>query len=487
MGRHSTGKNNYSLSKGLIALIAALALLLVAVTVFFMRDNDSDSDAASGGQPECVSGDLALPVAAANKKVGQQLIDAYVATNPVVRDYCVKPEYVDSLHDAAVYIAPFSPVAKEELSQAGRSAATNEPPTVYSTVVGVSGGSLSTDGGTPALSDVLFPTGEQPEASAIVADAIADSDDSAISALQEQRVTTVSEASASTQKVVATAQDSAPEGIAFAPLDGAELLYSAIPLTTTDDVTEEQSRAAQNFAEDAGTSFADSHGGNQKALSELSDGVWAAAVPEGGRRIPGSESASDTAGTSAGTDSNGSAPSEATNTLFLLDTSAAMSAFNDDAADAIDASVADLTSSGHSVALWNYSSPLTPGVTQGYRANISFTGNADDVAGTAHRFINDGEPLTREAVTAAVDYVESEATGEAPVRIVLITSGTADSSDDSAIQALTAARDKKISLTIVHVGQGGADRGLSEAAEFSTNVSAADELTGAIRAASGLA
>jgi len=486
MGRHSTGKNNYSLSKGLIALIAALALLLVAVTAFFLRDNDSDSDAASGDQPECVSGDLALPVAAANKEVGQQLIDAYVATNPVVRDYCVKPEYVDSLHDAAVYIAPFSPVAKEELSRADRSVATNEPPTVYSTAVGVAGGAGSADAGTPALGDVLFPTDEQPEASAIAAATIADSDDSAIAALEDQRITTTSDASGSPQLVVATAQDSAPEGLPFAPLDGAELVYSAIPLTTTDVVNEEQSRAAQSFAEDAGTSFADSHSGDQKTLSELSDAVWAAAAPEGGRRIPGSEGSSDAASNSASADANGNAPSESADTLYLLDTSAAMSAFNDNAADAIDASVADLTSSGHSVALWNYSSPLTPGVTQGYRANISFTDDAEDVAGTAHRFINDGEPLTREAVTAAVDYARAEATAEAPVRIVLITSGSADSSDDSAIQALAAAKDN-VSLTVVHVGDGEPDKGLAGAAQFTTSVSTADDLNGAIRAASGLA
>lgn len=486
MGRHSTGKNNYSLSKGLIALIAALALLLVAVTAFFLRDNDSDSDAASDDQPECVSGDLALPVAAANKEVGQQLIDAYVATNPVVRDYCVKPEYVHSLHDAAVYIAPFSPVAKEELSRADRSVATNEPPTVYSTAIGVAGGAGSADAVTPALGDVLFPTDEQPEASAIAAATIADSDDSAIAALEEQRITTTSDASGSPQLVVATAQDSAPEGLTFAPLDGAELVYSAIPLTTTDVVNEEQSRAAQSFAEDAGTSFADSHSGDQKTLSELSDAVWAAAAPEGGRRIPGSEGSADAASNSASADTNGNAPSESADTLYLLDTSAAMSAFNDNAADAIDASVADLTSSGHSVALWNYSSPLTPGVTRGYRANISFTGDAEDVAGTAHQFINDGEPLTREAVTAAVDYARAEATGETPVRIVLITSGTADSSDDSAIQALAAAKNN-VSLTVVHVGDDEPDKGLAGAAQFTTSVSTADDLNDAIRAASGLA
>ena len=40
------------------------------------------------------------------------------------------------------------------------------------------------------------------------------------------------------------------------------------------------------------------------------------------------------------------------------------------AADAIAASAPDISAAGHSVALWNYSSPLNPGVQQGFRRNI---------------------------------------------------------------------------------------------------------------------
>ena len=137
MGRHSTGKNNYSLSKEVIAIIVAVALVIAAAVAWlFLRDSGNGSDTASGDQAECVSGDLALPVAAASKSVGEQLIDDYASSNPVVRDYCVKPEYVDSIEEAAVYVAPVSPVSNDEITSADRSSATSEPAAVYATPVG---------------------------------------------------------------------------------------------------------------------------------------------------------------------------------------------------------------------------------------------------------------------------------------------------------------------------------------------------------------
>lgn len=491
MGRHSTGKNNYSLSKEVIAIIVAVALLIAgALAWLFLRDNGNGSDTASGDQAECVSGDLSLPVAAANKAVGEQLIDDYASSNPVVRDYCVKPEYVASIEEAAVYVAPVSPVSNEEISAADRSSSTSEPAAVYASPVGTA----AVDAAAPALETVLFPTAEQPETSALAAQALADSDEAAAKALTDQRVPTVAAAAAEKDKAVATTEDAAPEGLTFTPIEGKELVYAAFPLNTTDAVNEEQTRAAQAFSDYSGKMFIDSHGDADTEPADISEPVWSAAMPEGGKRIT-DPAAADNAQGSGDADENSDndaenaaagAPSEPTTTLFLLDTSAAMSEFNDPAAEAIDAAVGEITGAGHEVALWNYSSPLTPGVTQGYRTNVAFTSDADSVTGTAFRFLNDGQPQTREAVAAAVAYAESEAAPDAPVRIVLITSGSSDIADEYAEQALAEAKDKGVSLTIVRAGDGEADEKLAEAAEFTADAASPDDLDAAIRSAAGV-
>lgn len=491
MGRHSTGKNNYSLSKEVIAIIVAVALLIAgALALLFLRDNGNGSDTASGDQAECVSGDLSLPVAAANKAVGEQLIDDYASSNPVVRDYCVKPEYVASIEEAAVYVAPVSPVSNEEISAADRSSSTSEPAAVYASPVGTA----AVDAAAPALETVLFPTAEQPETSALAAQALADSDEAAAKALTDQRVPTVAAAAEDKDKAVATTEDAAPEGLTFTPLEGTELVYAAFPLNTTDAVNEEQTRAAQAFSDYSGKMFIDSHGDADTEPADISEPVWSAAMPEGGKRVT-DPAAADNAQGSGDADENSDddaenaaagAPSEPTTTLFLLDTSAAMSEFNDPAAEAIDAAVGEITGAGHEVALWNYSSPLTPGVNKGYRANVGFTGDADSVTGTASRFLNDGQPQTREAVAAAVAYAETVATPEDPVRIVLITSGSSDIAYEYAEQALAEAKDKGVSLTIVRAGDGEPDEKLAEAAEFTTDAASPDDLDAAIRSAAGV-
>ena len=142
MGRHSTGKNNYSLSKEVIAVLAVIALLIAAVIAWLVLRGGSGSGetgTSAAGEQECVAGDLALPVAAANKTVGEQLVEDYAASHPVVRDYCVTPEYVEKLEDAAVYVDPLSPITTNEITSAGRSAAKNEPAVVFASAVGVSG------------------------------------------------------------------------------------------------------------------------------------------------------------------------------------------------------------------------------------------------------------------------------------------------------------------------------------------------------------
>ena len=98
MGRHSNGKNNYALSGGAVFALATVVVLLGGLTWFLAaRSGDTSGEAASR---TCVSGDLDLPIAAANESVARELIAAYQESAPVVRDYCVHPQYTGSLADA---------------------------------------------------------------------------------------------------------------------------------------------------------------------------------------------------------------------------------------------------------------------------------------------------------------------------------------------------------------------------------------------------
>lgn len=479
MGRHSTGKNNYALSKGVIALlclIAAIALGIAAIVALRSGGGNGDNDRTDSAQ-ECVSGDLSLPVAASDEKVGRTLVESYADSNPVVRDYCVTPEYVESLADAAVYVAPNTIIAHREIETAGRSAATNEPPAVITVPVGVAG-SASTNAAAVELTQIDFPTGDQPEASALVASAIAGNDSDAVAALTDQRIPSTGTGDLISTRYIATAEDSVPDGFTFSPLEDTSIVYSAIFLNSGGDVTEDQARAGQAFAEFSGDAF----GEKGAQLPVVGESVWAAAQPDGGRRL-----GADAAGSS---DNAAQSTAGALDTLFVLDTSAAMQPFSEAAAAAVGEAADDVVGAGHRVALWNYSSPLSPGAVQSYRTNIDFTDDAGAVADSASLFANDGQPNTRETVLAALQYAESVASDGQPVRIVLITSGTADGegaeSDTAVAQAIKDARANGVELSVVATGDGETDKALEGAADAKNRAPKPEDLGRAVREAAGV-
>ena len=467
MGRHSSGKNNYRLSKGLVALLVIIAL--VVAFIFFNRSrSDEKVNAGSEEQQSCVAGDLALPITASSPEVGRMLIDAYSETNPIVRDHCVRPVYVDQFADAAVYVAPNTSISHSELEAAGRAAATNEPVTVASIPAGLAG-STEVNPETVDLATVDFPTGDQPEASALVAAKLAPSENDAVAALTNQHIESTKQAQLNSTRLVATAENAVPEGFTFSAVDGADIVYSAIPLTTSDNVTEDQARAGQAFADTTGKLF---EGDGAAKLPVIAESVWAAALPEGGRVNPDAEF-SEAPNTNA---------ADTTDTLFVLDTSTGMAEYATAVEEGISEAAQTLAADGHRVGLWNYSSPLSPGVTKGYRANVALTNDAAQIAGTVTRFLNDGTPQTREAVLAAVDYAQSQASAENPVRIVLITSGTADSAT-SITDAVKQASESNVELTVVHVGGSEQDQELASAAKSTATAANAGEVTSAIKRA----
>lgn len=483
MAKHASGKNNYRLSGELIALLVVLALIAAAV-IWWLSTRGDDADSAAAQPEDCVAGELVLPVAASDKGAGQSLVDAYGASSPVVRDYCVKPQLVDSVADAAVFVAPNTAVTHQSLDSAGRTPAVSDAQPAYSEAVGVAGKDeikfedLTAD-------KLRFAVSEESAASALVASQVVGNDNDAVQALTDQRIASASELNADAGEYLATAEDAVPEGLKFTPV-GADAVYTAFPLNQNDKVDENQARAGQDFARFASEHF-DGSAKDQPAVSDL---VWAAALPAGGEAITADEKEdSDTqnaADPDKAADEAGSNPAalQPENTLFLLDTSDAMSPYIQPAKDAIAHAALELGAQGKQVGLWNYSSPLNPGVVVGYRQNITVSPDADSVAVAVRRFLTGGVPQTRQAVEAAAG---AYGTGDAKTRIVLVTTGTADAGDDNAFEnAVRGAAGDKVEITVVRVGEGEADQAVEALSAKAVDAAHADAIEGAVKQASGL-
>ena len=483
MAKHASGKNNYRLSGELIALLVVLALIAAAV-IWWLSTRGEDTGSAEAQPEDCVAGELVLPVAASDKGAGQSLVDAYGASSPVVRDYCVKPQLVDSVADAAVFVAPNTAVTHQSLDSAGRTPAVSDAQPAYSETVGVAGKDevkledLTAD-------KLRFAVSEESAASALVASQVVGNDNDAVQALTDQRIASASDLNADAGEYLATAEDAVPEGLKFTPV-GADAVYTAFPLNQNDKVDENQARAGQDFARFASEHF-DGSAKDQPAVSDL---VWAAALPAGGEAITADEKEdSDTqnaADPDKAADEAGSNPAalQPENTLFLLDTSDAMSPYIQPAKDAIANAALELDAQGKQVGLWNYSSPLNPGVVVGYRQNITVSPDADSVAVAVRRFLTGGVPQTRQAVEAAAD---AYGTGDAKTRIVLVTTGTADAGDDNAFEnAVRGAAGDKVEITVVRVGEGEADQAVEALSAKAVDAAQADAIEGAVKQASGL-
>ena len=483
MAKHASGKNNYRLSGELIALLVVLALIAAAV-IWWLSTRGDDADSAAAQPEDCVAGELVLPVAASDKGAGQSLVDAYGASSPVVRDYCVKPQLVDSVADAAVFVAPNTAVTHQSLDSAGRTPAVSDAQPAYSETVGVAGKDeikledLTAD-------KLRFAVSEESAASALVASQVVGNDNDAVQALTDQRIASASDLNADAGEYLATAEDAVPEGLKFTPV-GADAVYTAFPLNQNDKVDENQARAGQDFARFASEHF-DGSAKDQPAVSDL---VWAAALPAGGEAITADEKENgdaqnaadaDKAADEAGSNAGALQPE---NTLFLLDTSDAMSPYIQPAKDAIANAALELGAQGKQVGLWNYSSPLNPGVVVGYRQNITVSPDADSVAVAVRRFLTGGVPQTRQAVEAAAS---AYGTGDAKTRIVLVTTGTADAGDDNTFEnAVRGAAGDKVEITVVRVGEGEADQAVEALSAKAVDAAQADAIEGAVKQASGL-
>lgn len=160
----------------------------------------------------------------------------------------------------------------------------------------------------------------------------------------------------------------------------------------------------------------------------------------------------------------------ALDTLVLIDTSEAMAPGFESVSAALSGTAQTLGTDGKSVALWNYSSPLSPGATVGYRDNLGF-GDGNAVAGTLDRFGTGGVPQTRSAVLAALDSAsQRSAESGQDTRVLVVTTGTQQDMDDASFRdALASRKGDSVKLSVVTIG-GEKDALLGELADSHAEV-----------------
>ncbi|MCS5479431.1 hypothetical protein NYP18_07150 [Corynebacterium sp. YIM 101645] len=464
MARHRSGKNNYAVS-GTVIIAGVVVLALIAATVWWVSFRGTTEEQAQA--PECIQGELILPVAEASPGLEAGLINQWNATEPIVRDHCVTAERVSSVDDAAVLITHDNPEADSQLGE--RTASSVVPVDMWAGQLWTNG-EAELDGVDPAA--VTYPVATDPDTAVAVAVALA-GDRAPELIARDREVTVDTEAeilavgpAAGIHKGMGTTRD----------VEGAEVVILAHVLNPAGGITEEQTRAAAEF-----TRF---HNVSEQIPADLPDrtAAWAAVTADPVEEAPAEETAAP--------EPEAILPAD---TLLLFDTSAGTAtdfgggSIHSETANSLRQIALDLGGGGRQVALWNYSSPINPGVTQGWRRNVGFS-DGTRAAEAVLRFGTGGVPQTRSALVAAVATAadKSRETGET-TRVLLVTTGTEQDMDDAAFtDALNQARgDADVRVETIHVGGGGVDGVLAEQSTL-THITDPAQLDAGLRAAAGL-
>lgn len=454
-----------------MVLVIVIALIAGLIWWFgFRQPAGDDATAAADGQDneECLQGEMTLPLAAEGDVDGQRLLAAWQDTDPVVRDYCVQPELVDDPADAAAYIGTWPAYEAAGRSAAGPATVVDSLPVGIAAEEDVEVSALAAD-------DVAYPVADHPAVAAAVATELAADDDAAAQLLDRDAELTLDQAQET--GLYAAPETAVGEGANFTELGA--LAVEAVALTSAGEVTEEQSRAAAEFVDYSAEQHSPT--GDVLTVDERLLAQATGAEPAEEDTTTPQESAAETT-TPTKDPAPAPEPAQASTTLLLLDTSEQITGRFDAVRDEL-AGVADaLTEQDKDVAIWNYSSPINPGVQNGWRRNLTFTDDADAVANVLRQLGTGGVPQTRSAVVAAVGTAADQAqlTG-APVRVLVVTTGTeADMGDDRFRQALEQAQNGDVTVDVVHVGDAPVDQVLADAADSSTAG------LGSLRGAAGL-
>lgn len=379
-------------SKSYGAVITTIIVIILVIAAIVWWLFYHKDDAVEGTQAEnTCEHTVVLPVAEQYPGAADMFLRDFSAE-------CVTPELVDSPAQAALYVGVDSPATDALLAQQGRSRIPGEAQPVGSTPVGLSAPEQITAEVDPQ--SVFY--GSDPAIAQAAALALTHDPEAAQALLLRD-----SEAPAPEDPSVPVAATEAtnPEGRVWSPLPDAEVTFSALALNPREGIPQ-----------------------------EATDAAVSAAYPQPQEQEGQPEQPA------------------AAQTLFLLDTSENMAPQFDSARDAL---AAEAQALAQPVSLWNYSSPLNPGVTRPWRDNVPF-GPAQEITPVLQGFGTGGIPLTRTSVLAALRTAaeQAQATGQ-PARVVLFTSGTApEDLDDAAFgrQLASALENPQVSLEVVQVG-----------------------------------
>ncbi|AZA11386.1 vWA domain-containing protein [Corynebacterium gerontici] len=420
MGQHSLGTPNYRLSKELIAGVTVVVLVVAAVLLWSNQRLRSDEEHSARG---CIEGELTVPIAVHGKMNAAGIVDKLSQQQAIVRDYCVKPKLVDDPAQAAVLLsAETERTIRDVLDRSQRTPASNTWPIIAAPAVGVA---TRADG----AGDVRYPTSPDAVASAILAFDELGNADATYQLLERERGVDLEQAESESDAIVLS-DGTEPEGWEFVAHDSLRMPIHAVVLNSNDQANEEQQRAADTLVK---TAEIDDAPTLQPEVTELLDAF--------GSKLQTTSRSNDT--------------------LFVLDTSANTEAWTQQAKAAISETVQALAPD-HDAALVNYSSPLSPGVSKGWRDNVGF----DEDTSISQALANlgtGGQPQTREAIEHAVG-VAREHGGQS--NIIVITSGTSDADENQNLNDLLArAAQDGIHVSVLHVGQTDVDQQLREAVE----------------------
>lgn len=486
MGRHSIGSNNLTIAPGVYIFLALLVGISLATCTWVRTINRTNTTAAD----ECIRGDLTLLVAstAGEKDTATKLIDAYNATKPKVRDYCVTAALTDNMGEAGAYISAESDGGVvASLAKANRSAAGDSWPVAAALKVGLS---ATEEVNKDNLGDVSYPVADNAMASALVASSINNNTAEKVTdILTTSKALTIDSAVKKKQTKIVTHEQQVPTDYSFTEISGLTQPVRVVPLNASETVNEEAVRAGADFS----TASMNEEAAKSTTTKTALTAIAALGEFDSAENPPASTNTPTTSDAQSPTGVNNSP----VDTLYLLDTSDAMGSdagtgktWFSATSNAIAEVAPKVGETGHTVAIWNYSSPLNPGVTQGWRRNVNFDANDSGwaVASKAIGFSTGGKRHTRSALVAALKYCADYAKSTSkPVRIVLITTGNDDDLEESTVvKEITAAKDAGVELDIIHVGSGAQDKPIMDAAAETTVATDVSTIPEAIETASGM-
>ena len=461
MGRHSTGLSPKKkvAPQLILALIATVVVVAVFSTSFYLWNGARSRAADERAVSDCIQGQLKVPVEVSPDAPHSvdDILNGFVKANPVVKDYCI--ELTRSTPGALLITTGNTSTINYDLDQRGMSPAQTEWAVVAASRVGVGvrqGAKVPKTWADVAPDSTAYNGSFSlgPRLAAVLVRESTDTIDAALGAGADGSMPLMfpEEPSSDTSYILADEDDKLPDGFDFHQVADTVVPFYSVALNAGGGISEEQARVASAIQGYVLSQVpVQLSAGEKQSIVDLDSGtaLSRALALGGGQQQDGSS-----ADASESSDTGASAPAHQ-DTLLLLDTSTAMAEFLPAQVEALKKRAAEVVSNGHKVALWNYSSPLNPGVTQGWRNNVSFTDDLSLIDATLDGFQTGGLSQTRPALINAMQATADHGGGQ----VYLVTTGSVGFyDDDSFSQMLDAFNDSAVTVAAQHVGPGAHDK-----------------------------